>query len=234
MTLADFNTLKEKIINDTEYLNWMDRISLIEREFANSSEFNNSIALDHGIKHMQRVAKNTYDLMHDYGCDNNLCLLGYIVGLIHDIGIIHGKKNHAEKGANMCPDFLRKFSILNEDEIYLIKEAILTHGDGVTQNIIGLFLALTDKIDMCKSRSLANTSPIKEIKNYKSTIDNHTLKINYEMSSLKGIEGLYIIPKSIDVPTSIAKELKLNIEFYINGKLEDFASRKYYKGEIYK
>lgn len=235
MTLADFNTLKDKIINDSEYLSWIAQIAIIEREFANSSAFNNSIALDHGLKHMNRVAQNTYKLMQEYGCRNNLCRLGFIAGLIHDIGIIHGKKNHAETGANMCSNFLRKFAILKEDEIKIIKEAILTHGNGKnTSNIMGLILALSDKMDMCASRSLANSSPIKEIKSYKATIENATLKIYYEMSSSKGIEGLYIIPKSIDVPTSIAKKLKLNLAFYINDKLEDFSARSSYKGEIYK
>lgn len=81
----ELEIIKQKIISDVEYQKWMKEIANIEKEFANSSDFNNKIALDHGIKHMNRVAMNVYKLMNEYGCDKSICNLGYIAGLIHDI-----------------------------------------------------------------------------------------------------------------------------------------------------
>lgn len=227
--------IKQKIISDIEYQKWMKEIANMEKEFASSSDFNNKIALDHGIEHMNRVAINVYKLMNEYGCDKNICNLGYIAGLIHDIGIIHGKKNYAENGSNMVEVFLKKFDLLNDIEIEEIKNAVATHSDGENaKNYIGLFLAIADKIDMCKERFLGKTSPIQDICSYSSNININTLEIHYEMSSPKGIEALYMIPKSIDVPTKIANSLGIKIKFYINGKSENFVNRKEFKGKIYK
>ena len=54
-----YNTLYEIINNKKE-------ISNVEKEFAISSEFNNKVALDHGIHHMDRVANNLYNLLKEY------------------------------------------------------------------------------------------------------------------------------------------------------------------------
>ena len=62
---------KEKIILDEEYKIWMQEIAEVERELAISSEFNNKVALDHGIKHMDRVANNVYKLLKEYNCDEH-------------------------------------------------------------------------------------------------------------------------------------------------------------------
>ena len=223
--------IKQKIISDTEYQKWMKEIANYEGSFANSSEFNNQIALDHGIEHMNRVAMNVYKLMQEYGCDSTSCDLGYIAGLIHDIGIINGKKNHAQNGSLMVRPFLKRLDILSDVEIEKIEYAVAHHGSGEnTDNEIALFLAIADKIDMCKARSLGNSSPIQEIESYHTTISHNTLNIYYELSSLKGLEGLYIIPKSIDVPKNIANKLGMQIKFYINNQEEDFASRYNYTG----
>lgn len=53
------------------------------------------------------------------------------------------------------------------------------------------------------------------------------------MSDLKGKEGLYIIPKSIDIPKTLGTKLVLKVEFYINGKYEKFEDRAEYKGQTY-
>ena len=227
--------IKQKIISDDEYIKWMEEISIVENEFANSSEFNNIVALDHGIQHMNRVAETVYKLMKEYGCSKNVCYLGYISGLIHDMGMIHGKKNHAQNGSKMAKLFLKKLDFLNNSEIETVANAIATHGDGANaEGNIGLFLAIADKIDMCKERSLSKTSPIHLINSYNANINYDTLDVYYEMSSSKGIEALYMIPKSIDIPLKIAKDLGLKVKFFINGKIEDFADRKNYEGQIYK
>lgn len=83
-------------------------------------------------------------------------------------------------------------------------------------------------------RTLGTFSPIQSIKDYGVTIQNKILKISYEFSSKDGKIGLYMIPKSIDVPISIASSLGLQVEFYIDGKLEEFEDRNSYQGYVYK
>ena len=226
--------IRQKIISDDEYTKWMKEISKVQIDFAHSSDFNNKIALDHGLQHMNRVAEIVYRLMQEYGCDENSCCLGYIAGLIHDIGMIHGKKNHAQNGSDMAKLFLEKLDFLTEDEIAEIVNAIAIHGNGENaKSSIGLFLALADKIDMCNERSLSKTSPIQMIKKYNVSIHYGVLEINYDITSSEGIEVFYILPKTIDIPKKVSTELGLEIKFFINGKQENFDDRKNYQGEIY-
>lgn len=226
--------IKEKIISDKEYRTWMQEISNVEKEFAISSEFNNKVALDHGIHHMDRVANNLYNLLKEYNCDKHTCFLGYITGLVHDIGMIKGKKGHAENGSNLAKVFLKKFDFINAEDILKITNAIKNHGDGGKKpDELTAFLAISDKADMCKARSLGNLSPIQFIDEYKLKLEKDVLELRYIISNNKGKEGLYIIPKSIDIPNKLGSELGLKVEFYINGKIEDFKDRENFKGRIY-
>lgn len=226
--------IKQKIIEDKEYKIWMEKIAKVEKEFAISSKFNNMVALDHGIKHMDRVANNVYKLLKEYNCDNHTCELGYITGLVHDIGMIKGKKGHAENGSKLAENYLIKFDFLNEKDILQITTAIRNHGNGgENPDEITAFLAISDKADMCKARSLGNLSPIQYIDDYALKLENGVLQIRYIISNNKGKEGLYIIPKSIDIPEKLGRKVGLRVEFYINNKLEKFEDREEYAGEIY-
>lgn len=159
--------IKQKIIEDTKYKLWMKEIAKVEKEFAISSKFNNMVALDHGIKHMDRVANNVYKLLKEYNCNNHTCILGYVTGLVHDIGMIKGKKGHAENGSKLAEIYLKKFDFLNEKDIMQITKAIKNHGNGgENPDEIIAFLAISDKADMCKARSLGNLSPIQYIDDY--------------------------------------------------------------------
>lgn len=226
--------IKEKIILDEEYKIWMQEIAEVEREFAISSEFNNKVALDHGIKHMDRVANNVYKLLKEYNCDEHTCILGYITGLVHDIGMIKGKKGHAENGSELAKGFLQKFDFINEKDILKITNAIKNHGNGgENPDELTAFLAISDKADMCKARYLGNLSPIQFIDEYKLKLEKNVLELRYIISNNKGKEGLYTIPKSIDIPKKIGKELGLKVEFYINGEIEEFKDREKFKGKVY-
>ena len=226
--------IKNQIIEDKEYKIWMEKIAKVEYEFAISSKFNNMVTLDHGIKHMDRDANNVYKLLKEYNCNNHTCILGYVTGLVHDIGMIKGKKGHAENGSKLAEIYLKKFDFLNEKDIMQITNPIKNHGNGgENPDEIIAFLAISDKADMCKARSLGNLSPIQYIDDYNLRLENGILQMHYTISNNKGREGLYIIPKSIDIPEKLGKKLGLKVEFYINNKLEKFENREEYAGEIY-
>ena len=226
--------IKQKIITDSEFREWMKQISNVEKEFTLSSDFNNQVALDHGIEHMSRVASNVYKLLKEYNCSREKCYLGYIAGLVHDIGMIYGKKGHAENGANMSKIFLKKFDFINSDDIEIISNLVKNHGTGgENPDVMTSILAIADKSDMCIMRSLGNLSFIKFIENYSMNINDNILHINYIMSDLKGKKGLYMIPKSIDIPKILGNKLGLDVEFYINGKLEKFEDRNEFTGKKY-
>ncbi len=232
--MLDKKEIKQKITSDNQYKNWIGKIQSITNEFAISSEFNSKVALDHGIKHMDRVANNVYKLLKECNFDEKTCNLGYIAGLIHDIGMIDGKTGHAQKGAEMAKIFLEELNLVERCDIKVITDAIENHGNGENSiEPITLSLAICDKIDMCKERSLGDLSPIQCIENYTMKVQENILQINYTMSDTKGKEGLYIIPKSIDIPRTLSTKLGMQVEFYINGRQEEFEDRIEYKGQIY-
>lgn len=232
--MLDKKEIKQKITSDYQYKNWMEKIQSVTNEFAISSEFNSKVALDHGIEHMDRVADNVYKLLKECSYEEKTCKLGYVAGLIHDIGMVEGKKDHAQKGAEMAKIFLEELDLADSSDIEVIIDAIKNHGDGGdTTEPVTLSLAICDKADMYKKRSLGKLSPIQLIDNYTIEVQENTLQINYVMTDLRGKEGLYIIPKSIDIPKMLGTKLGLQVEFYINGKYEEFKDRTEYKGQIY-
>lgn len=232
--MLDKKVIKQKIISDSQYKSWMKKIQSITNEFAISSEFNSTVALDHGIEHMDRVANNVYKLLKECNFDEKTCKLGYIAGLIHDIGMVDGKTGHAQKGAEMAKIFLEELNLVDACDIKVITDAIENHGSGGNSiEPITLSLAICDKADMCRKRSLGKLSPIQFIESYTMDIHRNILQINYVMDELKGKEGLYIIPKSIDIPKILGTKLGMQVEFYINGKYEEFEDRIEYKGQIY-
>jgi len=113
----DRKEIKQIIISNNQYKNWMEEIQSLTDEFAKSSEFNNKVALDHAIEHMDRVANHVYQLLKECKYSEKTCNLGYIAGLIHDIGMIEGKKGHAQKGAEMAKIFLEELNLVSESNI---------------------------------------------------------------------------------------------------------------------
>ena len=126
---------------------------------------------------------------------------------------------------------MRDYAKINE---LTVLPNLETHNAENAESTIGLFLSIADKIDMCKNRSLSKTPPICLINSSHANINQDTLEIYYEMLSPKGIEALYMIPKSIDIPQKVAIDLGLRVKFFINGKIENFTDRKHYEGDIYK
>ena len=68
--------------------------------------------------HMIGVAEYMYENAEKYHLDPNTC---YIVGLLHDIGYLEGKKNHEHNGASMLEYLL---CVSNKD----VLQAIEYHG----------------------------------------------------------------------------------------------------------
>ena len=47
--MLDKKEIKQKITSDNQYKSWMKKVQSVTDEFAISSEFNSTVALDHGI-----------------------------------------------------------------------------------------------------------------------------------------------------------------------------------------
>jgi len=225
------------IVNDRVYIDYMDRIKTITFEFAELSEINGSIAFNHDLEHAIFVAKTTEKLLEMLKCDERTCKLGYIAGLLHDIGMIDGKKGHVEKGVILAKEYLKQFCLTVEEK-NLILSAIGNHGDCDNMNsLIDACITIADKTHFDRSRVIKSKySYLLKLNNIISNqilIDSNNLIIKYEVDQDFNKAIFYIIPKSIDILVDVAGKLNLKPIFYINDKEDTFADRDEYDGYVY-
>lgn len=105
--------MNEGIIKETEIFckSYYDRL---EADNENSDYWKNHIGL--GRKYALKLAK----------IEKGDLFIVEIAILLHDIGKIDGRKNHADKSEKIAREFLRKFNIEN-DKLKLILQCIKKH-----------------------------------------------------------------------------------------------------------
>lgn len=109
----------------------------------------------HGRYHAMFVVNTVEYLLKSLSYDSKIVEFGKIAALLHDIGNIAGRWNHARKSAALAEVFLDDLEDLLPMEKDIIVQAIGDHSDG--ENIlspIGAALVLADKVDVSKRRRL--------------------------------------------------------------------------------
>ena len=123
---------------------------------------------DHSIRHAMRTAENAVDFvnhcylhfrdelqkLHPFGFEQDF-YLSAIAGLLHDIGIVEGKQNHARRSSEMAEAYLSRYDLTN-DEINIVSLAIRNHSDSDSiANLVSAAVLMGDKLDVSKGRMLA-------------------------------------------------------------------------------
>ncbi|MFA5602148.1 MAG: HD domain-containing protein [Bacilli bacterium] len=227
----------EFILQDEEYLDYMRKIQKITLEFAESSEANGSIAFNHDLDHAVFVAERTKKLLKDLKSDEKTCKLGYIAGLLHDIGMINGKKGHADAGFLLAESYLNKFNLSYGDKCVILS-AIKNHGgDSEINTTIDACIVVADKSHFDRDRVIkskySSHSKLNYIISNDVLIKGNRLILRYEVDDEFDKSIFYIIPKSIDTIVETSKKLRLIPIFYINEKEENFSDRNCYSGHVY-
>ncbi len=109
----------------------------------------------HGRYHTMFVVDTVEYILKSLSCDSKTVELGKIAALLHDIGNIAGRWNHARKSAVLAAVFLDGLEDLLPNDKDTIVQAIDDHSDG--ENIlsaIGAALLIADKVDISKRRRL--------------------------------------------------------------------------------
>jgi len=150
---------------------------------------------EHSMVHCQKVAKVANDILKALGYDARTAELARIAGLMHDIGNVVNRVDHAQSGAFMAFSILTRMG-MEPREIAKVISAIGNHDErtGVAVNQISAALILADKSDVRRSR-------VRNID--RSTFDIHD-RVNYavERSSIEVLEGR-IISLDLDIDTEI-------------------------------
>ena len=211
-------TIYNNVLNNPEYLETVKKIEKIK--FITDGKWD----WEHGLGHYKRVAYFVEKILKQLNADNHLIDLGMTAALLHDIGLINGKKqNHAIESSKIFANYLDK-SMINNQEQKIIKQAILDHSNGNDiKSLIGLALVLADKLDVTYHRTKNSSiqdninKEFSKINNVDINITNENLIVNYYTNEDFNIEILKEWPKSICIPYKVAKYLNKNYFFKVNG-----------------
>lgn len=188
----------------------------------------NNLLACHGRYHTTFVIKTIEALLVKLHFDENIIELGKIAGLLHDIGIIEGKKGHAHRSSEMCIHFLDKTKLAQESKDIII-HAIEDHSNGNEINSpVGAALLFADKIDISKNRVLelgrqdrfhCNLLNIEETI---LTVEDKNIIINYVVNDRFSKEILLEEwKKGITISIKASNYLGCNCIFQFNGHIVD-------------
>ena len=166
---------------------------------------------EHSFAHVEIVAQNASLILTELGYDERQIELAKIAGIMHDIGNVINRIDHAQSGAVMAFRLLDNLS-MPADEICSIISAIGNHDESTAQPIdaISAALIIADKTDVRRSR-VRNTDFL--------TFDIHD-RVNYavEKSALYFNERKTAIVLDLKIDTEIAPVIEY-FEIFLNRML---------------
>lgn len=106
----------------------------------------------HNFQHIKNVTHIVEDILKSLNVDDNTISKTKIACLLHDIGILYGKENHAYRSYEMAKEYFKENSI-SFVGIEEVLDAIRDHSNKFdSDSIITLALILGDKLDIKKTR----------------------------------------------------------------------------------
>ncbi len=151
---------------------------------------------DHSIVHTALVAERAAYILRRLGFSAHEEELGRIAGFLHDIGNAINRTHHAEYGALLANDILKRYSLPLADRLTVIS-AIGNHDEstGGAKDAISAALILADKTDVRRDRVRTQD---------REKFDIHD-RVNYAVTgtSLKVNEDEGIIALNLQIDESI-------------------------------
>lgn len=213
-----------KIKNDEEIIQIYNKIS--------ESEDKNKGWAHHNLDHVNNVVELVEKLLKELKYNQNFIEEAKIAAILHDVGCIEGKEDHALRSYEYAKKYLKENNIKLENE-KLVLDAIKNHSNGFdTDNIIALTLMLSDKLDIKKSRVAKEGYNIKGMRQLQFIddilikINNNILEINFicdEQIDKMELEEFYFTKKVFKAIKSFSDKMQLaaNVLFNYN-KWESF------------
>ena len=122
--------------------------------YAKVEQLKKDFPVNHGFLHVNHVLANAKKLAKTFNLNNYQKRLLYVASVLHDIGYINGREDHALSGGNLAKQVLEKNGF-SQKEVEVICDAITRHGGkdiSDYQSPISLCLVLADKLDFVASR----------------------------------------------------------------------------------
>ena len=108
---------------------------------------------DHSIAHCTFVAERAAYILKSLGYSRHEQELAKIAGILHDIGNAVNRTHHAENGALLSNEILKKTDLSLEDRITIVS-AVGNHDEstGGAKDVVSAALILADKSDVRRNR----------------------------------------------------------------------------------
>ena len=173
--------------------------------------------VDHGLCHANNVVHIVENILTHLKYNNNFIEQSKIAALLHDIGNIYGRDNHAYNSFTLAKEYFIRNNIDTGDN-HLVLEAIRYHSNGISGNNIASILVLADKLDIKKDRLRTEGLKIEGLKEIRFIDDiiidvlNNTFRVNFlfnEKVNRKSLETFYFTTKVFNAINNFAKELHL-------------------------
>ncbi|MFR0880303.1 MAG: HD domain-containing protein [Oscillospiraceae bacterium] len=166
---------------------------------------------EHSFAHVELVAQNAGMILTELGYDERTVELARIAGMLHDIGNVINRIDHAQSGAVMAFRLLDNMS-MPAAEICSVISAIGNHDESTAQPVdaISAALIIADKTDVRRSRVRNNDF---------LTFDIHD-RVNFAVkkSSLYFNENKTAIILDLEIDTEISPVIEY-FEIFLNRML---------------
>ena len=151
---------------------------------------------DHSVAHCTMVAKRAAYILKKFGYGEEKIELVKIAGFMHDIGNVVNRKHHAEYGAILANEILKKTDMSMKDRITVV--SAIGHQDestGGATDSVSAALIIADKTDVRRNRVREKA---------KENFDIHD-RVNYAVTdaALKINTDKKVIALNLQIDTSI-------------------------------
>jgi len=201
----------KKILNDNSIKLLYDKIKIIEDKEKGWAY--------HNYDHVLNVTKIVEKTLLSIGCNQEFILKAKIACLMHDVGALEGKDNHAFRSYEYAKNYFKNNNIVFNG-IEDVLEAIKIHSNGFdTNNLIALSLIFADKLDIKKSRISEEGRKIDGNRQYAHiediiiNVDNGHLIINFITDgkiNMKEVNEYYFTKKVFNAIESFSRKTNLN------------------------
>ena len=182
----------------------------------------------HNYNHVKNVSMIAEKILKDLNFDENTIYKCKIACLLHDVGALKGKEEHAQRSYEYAKKLFKKNNWIF-DGIDSILDAIKNHSSGFeTKNIITLSIILADKLDIKKTRISDEGKKIKGNRQYSHiediiiSIKNNTITINFitdKNIDIEEVNNYYFTSKVFKAIISFSKILNLNYSILMDNNI---------------
>lgn len=105
----------------------------------------NAFGQSHGLRHVQRVIRNSLDLVSTTGADTNMV---YVIAAYHDLGMEGPRAVHHITGGKILASDMRLRRWFSTEQIRIMKEAVEDHRASAShapRSIYGMIVAEADR-----------------------------------------------------------------------------------------